>query len=84
MNKSDLLEYARRDWTALAGMKAAYWAELKKAEGPGEAIRVGDRLRQQALRLRPAWPSDEERRRDIETHARVADSLSRAASILRR
>ncbi len=75
MKKQDLLDFARRDWALLSESKAAYWAERKRTFGPAEAIQTADETRRHALFLHPDWPTEGDRLRDIETHARVAQLL---------
>lgn len=80
MKRADLKAFAERDWAAVADLKVAYWANLKTTSGPGLAIRVGDELRRHAIALHPRWPTAEDRREDLATHARVAAAL-RSVSI---
>jgi len=75
MKRSDLRAFAERDWAAVADLKVAYWANLKTS-GPGLAIQVGDELRRHAIALHPRWPTAEDRREDLATHARVAAALN--------
>jgi hypothetical protein len=79
MKKADLKAFAERDWAAVADLKVAYWANLKKTSGSGLAIRVGDELRRHAIALRPQWPTREDRRKDLASHARVAAALKRVS-----
>jgi hypothetical protein len=80
VKRADLKAFAERDWAAVADLKVAYWANLKTTSGPGLAIQVGDDLRRHAIALHPRWPTDEDRREDLATHARVAAAL-RSVSI---
>jgi hypothetical protein len=75
---SDLVRFARRDWRLLAELKAEHWSRVKREYGAGEALRVGDELRRLVKRQHPGWPGEEDRRRDLETHVRVAAALQRA------
>jgi len=75
VKRADLKAFAERDWAAVADLKVSYWANLKKTSGPGLAIQVGDELRRHAIALHPQWPTDEDRREDLATHARVAAAL---------
>ena len=77
---ADIVAFARRDWGRLADLKAEYWARLRAEHGPGEAILIGDELRQHALRQHPAWPTEDDRRLDLETHIRVSAALRSVAS----
>lgn len=77
MTVSDLRAFAQRDWVMLARAKSAHWAKVKRESGAGEALRTGDELRRHAQSIRPGWPTREDRRLDIATHARVAAALRR-------
>ena len=75
VTRDELLQFARRDWSAVEEEKARYWARRKHDMTPAEALRLGHALRRHAAALRPDWPSDAERREDLDTHARVAEAL---------
>jgi hypothetical protein len=75
VKRADLKAFAERDWAAVADLKVAYWANLKTTTGPGLAIEVGDELRRHAIALRAKWPTAEDRREDLATHARVTAAL---------
>jgi hypothetical protein len=79
----DLEAFVRRDWEAVRRAKDEYWAERIARLGPDEAFRIADELRRQALQ-NPSWPDAEERRQDIAAHARLSETLRRAASTSRR
>jgi hypothetical protein len=73
----ELRQFARQDWAAAQRDKDLYWRDWKKQHGPAAGIRIADELRKQVLAQKPAWPSDEERRGDVETHRRVLEALDR-------
>jgi hypothetical protein len=75
MRREDLIAFARRDWSSVAAMKERFWAERKRHMTPSEALRLADDLRSSVASRRSDWPSDDERRSDLETHARVSESL---------
>ena len=74
MKRSDIRAFVKRDWAAVADLKATYWDNLKTS-APGLGTAVGDELRRHAIALRPKWPTAENRREDLATHARVAAAL---------
>ncbi len=80
MRREDLIEYAGRDWQRLAEAKERYWAERKGQMTPAEALHLADDLRDEVARRRPDWPSTDERREDLATHARVSECLQRVRS----
>lgn len=75
MDASDIARFAGRDWDVLAQLKADYWASLRAGEGAADGLLVADELRRYAQSLHPDWPSDEDRRADLETHVRVSAAL---------
>lgn len=83
MDASDLARFAQRDWSALAELKADYWASMKAREGAGEGLLIADELRRHAQRLHPDWPSDEDRQEDLEVHIRVSAALRSVQAVRR-
>jgi hypothetical protein len=77
VRNEDLIAFARRDWQAIAASKRQRWAEQKSRMTPAEALSVGDELRHHASALRDDWPSEEDRRKDLASHIRVAEMLRR-------
>ena len=78
MRREDLIAFARRDWTSVASMKDRFWVEQKRQMTAAEALQLADSLRSSVVSRRGDWPSDDERRNDLETHVRVSESLRRA------
>ncbi|MFN0249218.1 MAG: hypothetical protein ACKV2T_20205 [Kofleriaceae bacterium] len=68
-------EFMKRDWGLLRVLKRQYWRERLDRGGLAEALRVTEQMRQLCLSLNPAWPSEQERNDDLETHQRVAKAL---------
>jgi hypothetical protein len=67
-----------RDWGAVRDAKDAFWAERIARLGPAEGLRIAEELRQQARLLDPAWPSEDDRREDLQAHLRFRALLDRA------
>lgn len=76
-------DFVSRDWRAAREAKDAYWHERIAALGPGEALRIADELRRQAVLQNPGWPDAADREQDLRTHVRVAALLRRAHSARR-
>ena len=74
-----MLQFARRDWSALAESKTRFWHDLKSRRSAGDVLELADQLRQQARRLRPDWPTLDARRDDLAVHLRVAKALRAVA-----
>jgi hypothetical protein len=77
MKAADLVEFAHRDRSEAAALKARYWAERKRRLGPAEGLRVSAELLRQVRLTRPDWPDEAERAQDLATHVRVAEALRR-------
>lgn len=84
VRKKDVIAYVRRDWGAIAAMKRRRWAELKAQMSPDDALSVGDVLRHHVQDLRPDWPTEEDRRKDLAFHMRMSEMLGRVKPPRRR
>lgn len=73
-----IAEFVARDWSAVRAAKDDYWAARIRRLGPAEGLRIADELRRQMLAIDPRWPSEAERRRDLDDHQRLAELLRRA------
>ena len=81
MRRQDLIDFAQRDWSAIAEMKAAHWLERKQRFGLDETFRSAGDLRRHVATVRPDWPDEAERRADLASHVAVGESLRRVRSI---
>lgn len=75
MNRDDIVQFVRRDWSLVARWKARFWFDLKARPSAAEVLSIADQLRQQAQLLRPHWPTPDERLDDLAVHHRVAEAL---------
>jgi len=75
MTREDIRAFARRDWATVAEAKARFWAERKWAMTASDALATAEMLRQHARRLRPDWPSPDERAADLAHHVRLSEAL---------
>ncbi len=71
------------DWRAAESHKERYWAEWKTKHGPAAGLRVAEALRAHARSARPDWPSEAERREDLETHLRLIEVIGRVGRVAR-
>ena len=74
----NIREFVSRDWRAAREAKDAYWGRRVERLGPVEGLRIAEELRRQALLQDPDWPRPDDRRRDLLSHARLAELLHRA------
>ena len=79
MDRDAVRQFARRDWSAVASSKSDAWHALKKGRSIAEVMAVADQLRAYAQRLRPDWPSPQERLDDLLIHQRVGEALRAVA-----
>lgn len=81
IRQQDLIDFAQRDWSAIADVKADHWLERKRRFGGAESFRVADDLREYVAMVRPDWPDEAERSADIASHVAVGESLRRVRDI---
>lgn len=73
----DLRRFAGRDWEAPARL-----ARQARACAPiAEKVRIAVELYEAAKAMRPDWPDEASRRRDIEAHIRLHQLMVRAGNV---
>ncbi len=77
LDPSDLRAYAARDWGAPERLARAERARRPRAE----KIALGIELYESARRTCPAWPTEADRRADLEAHRRLKRLLDRARHV---
>ena len=68
--------YVDRDWRRLRANKRAYWRERLECGGLAEALSITEQMRTWLREQDAAWPTEQEREEDLETHRRVAAALA--------
>ena len=81
LNMADLRAYARRAWHLAAAAKRAHWARELAGPGPLATFEASESLREHMCRVRPDWPSERERREDLEHHIALKRAIDRAAGV---
>lgn len=84
MDAESLRRFARRDWEAMAASKTAYWAERLRETGGHPTWDAGQAMLAHARAVRPDFPTEDERRRDLASHVSLRERLDRAAHVLTR
>lgn len=79
MDRDAVRQFAGRDWSAVDTSKTRFWHALKAGRSAADVLAVADRLRTHARRLRPDWPSAQERLDDLRVHQRVGEALRAVA-----
>jgi hypothetical protein len=69
--------YVDRDWRLLRARKRAYWRKRLESGGLAEALSITEQMRTWVRERDAAWPTEQEREEDLETHRRVAAALAR-------
>ena len=64
-----------RPWSTFEKLSTLYWKEHLHSDSPVKGLDVGDALWQQAKRMHPDWPSETERREDLEAHVKLTETL---------
>ncbi len=78
-NDEDLRAYAGRAWHLVAALKREHWAREVARRGALATFEASEALRAHMCRLRPDWPSERERREDLEHHIALKRAIDRAA-----
>ncbi|MEZ5289405.1 MAG: hypothetical protein R2712_32305, partial [Vicinamibacterales bacterium] len=78
-DRSSVRQFVSRDWSAVAASKDRGWRALKSGRSAADVLSVADQLRKHAQRLRPDWPSRQERLDDLLIHQRVGEALRAVA-----
>jgi len=72
-------QFVRRDWSAFAASKVRFWHEFKARRSAAEVLAAADQMRTHAQRLRPDWPTRQQRLDDLLVHQRVGEALRAVA-----
>ena len=78
VDQQALRDFASRDWSSVASTKTAHWAQMHR-ENPRAVWDSAQALLAHVRRLRPDFPTDEEREADLRDHLALRSRLDRAA-----
>jgi hypothetical protein len=73
--KDDLIRFARRDWAAVARVKASHWLGQKRTQSTADVYRRADALLRHARTATRREPSHADRLADLNVHQRVGEAL---------
>ena len=79
MNAADLKAYAARAWHLVSALEHEHWARELAERGPLATFEISQALYEHMRRLRPDWPSDDERREDLAHHVAHKRNIDHAA-----
>ena len=78
MDPAAIRAFVFRDRDVVAAAKAAWWAKADRSV----AMRVSWALWEHARRVRPDWPSAQERADDLDAHVRMKAMIDQAGRVL--
>ncbi len=79
VNPDDVRAYARRAWEAAEMLKREHWAREIAQRGPLATFEASQALWEHMRRLRPDWPSPDDRREDLAHHIALKSAIDAAA-----
>lgn len=71
-----------RDWERIASSKVAHWATRYRAEGWRSVWDAAQALHVHMTRVRPDFPSDRDRERDLAHHVEMRRLFDRVADAI--
>ena len=81
MKLDDVRAYARRRWHVLKEIEQDHWVRERSERGPLSTFQASQALWLHMRRVRPDWPSDEDRGRDLAHHIAVKQAIDSAARV---
>jgi transcriptional regulator with XRE-family HTH domain len=79
--RQHLIDFAERNWAAVAELKTAGWLERRQRLGTDDSFRIADDLRRHVRTTRPDWPTDAARAADLVSHVVLGENLRRVRTI---
>lgn len=79
VNADDIRRYANRDWRLLKELEHEHWRRETDERGPLATLEASQALWRHMRDVRPDWPTDEDRRDDLEHHIAFKRLIDRAA-----
>lgn len=79
MDRELLRQFVGRDWSAVAQSKTRFWHGLKAGRSAARVLGAADQMRTYARRVRPDWPTPQDRLDDLLVHQRVGEALRAVA-----
>jgi hypothetical protein len=79
MRAEDLKAYAMRAWHVAAAFKQQYWAHEIARQGSLATFEASQTLREHMRRVRPDWPSEQDRGEDLAHHLALKRAIDSAA-----
>jgi len=82
VDPANIREFAHRNRAEVQASKQRYWAVQYRAFGHARTLQVSQALWQYMRRLRPDWPTAEDRAEDLAHHVGLKRKIDRAAHAL--
>jgi hypothetical protein len=75
----DARAYVERGWAAAERLKQEHWAREFRERGPEATLEAARALREHMRLVNPDWPSESERRDDLDHHIALKRAIDAAA-----
>jgi len=79
MDRAAIRAFVARDRERVAALKRDHHAKRYRASQGSAGLEVGRMLLEHARRVRPDWPTERDRREDLEHHLALKRRIDRAA-----
>jgi hypothetical protein len=84
MDREAIRAFAQRRWAEAEEAKREYWARRFRAGGSAETLRAAQALWQHVRRVRPDWPTPQDRADDLAHHTELKRRIDRIAHVFAR
>lgn len=75
-------EYAARDWQIIADQDRLHWVREYRLHGPEVTMRASMALWEHLHRVRPEWPTAQDRQEDLDHHLLLIQMFQRVTDAL--
>jgi hypothetical protein len=72
-------EFVRRARGPVQDLKRSYWSRLYREQGPQSTMRAGHAMYLHVREVRPEYPTDRERRLDLQDHLALKKKIDSVA-----
>ncbi len=79
VNADQLRAFAFRRWHVPGASEEEHWARETSERGPSATFEIAQALWIHMRRVRPDWPTDDERRQDLAHHLDLKRAIDHAA-----
>lgn len=81
LDPAALRAFCERRWDLVREQKLAHWAEQTRTKGARAGIEAGEALWMHTRSIDPQWPTEEQRREDLQHHLELSARMRRVAHV---